>query len=214
MKDKAEIVEKWLKGWCLSREVSFPVQYKSGFYVFVGDEKQKERYVFPEPDEDFFQLTRSIDEPWVYLKVNTPPEEWIQRIPEKWELQPQGYLMTCFQPMNFGTISLANGYHLEFSEYNSTYVVKAVAENGEQASIGRVSLTDDVAVYDRIVTEVKHQRKGLASFLLKELEKIALSKGFFNNLLVATEEGRLLYETLGWKVYCLHSSIVIPNKEC
>jgi len=92
--------------------------------------------------------------------------------------------------------------------------VKAVAENGEQASIGRVSLTDDVAVYDRIVTEVKHQRKGLASFLLKELEKIALSKGFFNNLLVATEEGRLLYETLGWKVYCLHSSIVIPNKEC
>ncbi len=56
MKDKAEIVEKWIKGWCLSREVSFPVQYKSGFYVFVGDEKQKERYVFLNLMKIFFNL--------------------------------------------------------------------------------------------------------------------------------------------------------------
>ncbi|UHO39982.1 GNAT family N-acetyltransferase [Chryseobacterium capnotolerans] len=213
MKDKTEIVKSWLKGWCLSREVPFPVQYKSGFHVFVGDEKQKERYVFPDLTEDFFQLVQSIDEPWVYLKVSTPPDQFIKNIPEKWQLQAQGYLMTCFHPMIFPEISLADGYHLEFSEYNTTFVVRIVAENGEQASIGRVSLIDDVAVYDRIITEVNHQRKGLASFLLKELEKIALSKGFSNNLLVATEEGKLLYENLGWKVYALHSSIVIPSKD-
>lgn len=210
MKDKTEIVKSWLRGWCLSREVSFPVQYKSGFNVFVGDEKQKERYVFPELNEDFFQLARSIDEPWVYLKVSTSSEQVMGNIPEKWKLQAQGYLMTCFHPMIFPEICLTEGYHLEFSEYNTTFVVRIVAENGEQASIGRVSLIDDVAVYDRIVTEINHQRKGLASFLLKELEKIALSKGFANNLLVATEEGKLLYENLGWKEYALHTSIVIP----
>ncbi|REC50101.1 GNAT family N-acetyltransferase [Chryseobacterium pennipullorum] len=209
---KRKIVEKWLKGWCLSREVSFPVQYKSGFRVFVGDEKQKERYVFPELNEDFFQLAQTIDEPWVYLKVSTSSDQLLENIPEKWQLQPQGYLMTCFQPMVFPEISLANGYHLEFSEYNRTFVVRIVAENGEQASIGRVSLTDDVAVYDRIITEIPHQRKGLASFLLKELEHIALSKGFSNNLLVATEEGKFLYEALGWEVYSLHTSIVIPSQ--
>lgn len=212
MKDKvsAEIVEKWLKGWCLSREVPFPVPYKSGFHVMVGDEKQKERFVFPELNDDFFQLAHSIDEPWVYLKVSTSPDEFINKIPERWKLQPQGYMMTCFQPMNFPQISLAEGYHLEFSEYNTTFVVRIAAENGEQASIGRVSLIDDIAVYDRIITEKNHQRKGLATFLLKELEKIALSKGITNNLLVATEEGKLLYETLGWKMYCLHTSVVIP----
>lgn len=214
MKDKvsAEIVENWLKGWCLSREVSFPVQYKSGFHVMVGDEKQKERFVFPHLNNDFFQLADSIDEPWIYLKVSTSPEEFIGKIPERWKLQPQGYMMTCFHPMNFPEISLAEGYYLEFSEYNTTFVVRIVAENGEQASIGRVSLINDAAIYDRIITEKNHQRKGLASFLLKELEKIALSKGFSNNLLVATEEGKLLYETLGWKMYCLHSSIVIPSE--
>ncbi|TZF98849.1 GNAT family N-acetyltransferase (plasmid) [Chryseobacterium panacisoli] len=214
MKDRVsvEIVENWLKGWCLSREVSFPVQYKSGFHVMVGDETQKERFVFPQLNDDFFQLADSIDEPWVYLKVSASPEEFEGKIPERWKLQAQGYMMTCFHPMNFPEISLAEGYHLEFSEYNTTFVVRIVAENGEQASIGRVSLINTVAVYDRIITEKNHQRKGLASFLLKELEKIALSKGFSKNLLVATEEGKLLYETLGWKVYCLHSSIVIPSE--
>lgn len=215
MKDKvsSKIVDSWLKGWCLSREVSFPVSYKSGFHVSVGDEKQKERFVFPELNDDFFQLANSITEPWIYLKVSTSPDEFIEKIPERWELQSQGYMMTCFHPMKFPETSLAEGYHLEFSEYNTTFVVTIVAENGEQASIGRVSLIDDVAVYDRIITEKNHQRKGLARFLLKELEKIALSKGCQNNLLVATEEGKLLYETLGWKLYSLHTSIVIPSED-
>lgn len=215
MKNKvsSKIVESWLKGWCLSRETSFPVPHKSGFYVCVGDEKQKERFLFPELNDDFFQLANSIDEPWIYLKVSTSPDEFIKKIPQRWELQSQGYLMTCFHPMQFPETSLAEGYHLEFSDYNTTFVVRIVSENGEQASIGRVSLIDDCAIYDRIITEKNHQRKGLARFLLKELEKIALSKGFSNNLLVATEEGKLLYETLGWKVYSLHTSIVIPSED-
>lgn len=215
MKDKvsAKIVESWLKGWCLSREVSFPVPYKSGFYVNVGDEKQKERFIFPELNDDFFQLADSITEPWIYLKASVSPDQITGKIPERWKLQPQGYMMTCFHPMKFPEMSLAEGYYLEFSEYNTTFVVTIVAENGEQASIGRVSLIDDVAVYDRIITEKEYQRKGLARFLLKELEKIALSKGFSKNILVATEEGKLLYETLGWKLYCLHTSIVIPSEE-
>ncbi len=61
----------------LVREISFPVEYKSGFNVFVGDEKQKERYVFPELNDDFFQLAQSIDEPWVYLKVSTSPDQFM-----------------------------------------------------------------------------------------------------------------------------------------
>ncbi|MGN7863710.1 GNAT family N-acetyltransferase [Chryseobacterium sp. 22458] len=212
-KVSAEIVENWLKGWSLSRELPFPTQYKSGFKVIVGYENQKERYVFPELNEDFFQLADSIAEPWVYLKVCASPNQFIEKIPERWKLQSQGYMMTCFQPMNFPEIMLADGYQVEYGQHNSTFMVKIIAENGEQASIGYVALSDDLAVYDRIVTEKNHQRKGLASFLLKELEKIALSKGYTNNFLVATEEGKLLYENLGWKVYSLHTSVVIPGQE-
>ena len=44
-----------------------------------------------------------------------------------------------------------------------------------------------------------------------ELDQIALSKGVFKNFLVATEEGRPFYQTLGWELYSLYTSIVIPS---
>lgn len=212
MKISLEIVEKWLKAWSLSRELPLPSRYKSGFKVKVEEEKQKERYVFPDLNEDFFQLSHSIDEPWIYLKVCSSPDRILKNIPERWELQPQGYMMSCFGPMNIPDPYLPDGYHIECTHYNSTYAVKIIAANGEQASVGRVVLVDDLAVYDRIVTEEKHKRKGLASFLMKELEELALSKGISRNFLVATEEGKHLYEVLGWKVYSLYTSIVISSK--
>jgi hypothetical protein len=64
-----EIIEKWLTAWSLSRELPLPVTFKSGFKVDVGDEKQKTRYVFPELNDDFIQLSKIIDEPFIFLKV-------------------------------------------------------------------------------------------------------------------------------------------------
>lgn len=214
MKDKVskELLEKWLKAWSLSRNVTLPVQYGSGLKVEVGDEKQKARYVFLELNEDFFHLSRTIDEPWVYLKVCASPEVFIKNIPEKWQLQPQGYLMGCFHPMNIPDSSLPDGYYVESTHDYSLFTVKIIAKNGEQAAIGHIILQDDLAVYDRIVTEENHRRKGLGSCIMKELEKIAISKGVFNNFLAATEEGKFLYKTLGWEVYSLYTSIVIPSK--
>ncbi|AZA76798.1 N-acetyltransferase [Chryseobacterium sp. G0186] len=214
MKDKVskQLLEKWLQAWSLSRKVPLPIPYGSGLWVEVGDEKQKERYVFSEPDEDFFQLSRTIDEPWVYLKVCASPELFIKNIPEKWQLQPQGYMMGCFHPMNIPDSSLPDGYYVESTHDDSLFTVRIIAENGEQAAIGHIVLLEDLAVYDRIVTEENHRRKGLGSCVMKELEKIALSKGVFNNFLAATEEGKFLYETLGWEVYSLYSSIVISPK--
>lgn len=204
------IIESWLKGWSLSREVPLPVEFKSGFKVDVGDEKQKIRYVFPKLNDDFIELSDSIDEPWVFLKVCASVDEINRNIPEKWTIEPQGFLMTCFRSMDFLDVSLQQDYHLEFEHYHSTFVVKIVTQSGELASTGRVALIDDFAVYDRIVTESHHQRKGLGTFLMKELEKISLSKGISKKVLVATEEGKLLYQSLGWELYSLYTSIVIP----
>jgi GNAT superfamily N-acetyltransferase len=205
------VVEKWLKAWCLSRELPLPVSFKSGLKVDVGYEKQKTRYVFPELNDDFIQLSKHIDEPWVFLKVCASPDEIKNHIPEKWIIQPQGYMMSSLLPMNIKNTKLHSDYKVEYSTYNSTFVVNIATQNGESASIGRVVLVDDLAVYDRISTDDNHRRKGLASFLMKELENIALSKGISKNFLVATEEGKSLYESLGWQVYSLYTSIVIPG---
>lgn len=208
-----DIIEKWLKGWSLSRDLPLPFPYKSGFKVNVNDEKQKARYVFAELNDDFFQLANSIEEPWIFLKVCASFDDFKDEIPEKWEVQPQGYMMSCVSPMNFSNAILHDDYRLEFEEYNSTFVIKIITKNHELASIGRVVIVDDLAVYDRISTEINHKRKGLATFIMKELEKIALSKGVSNNFLVATEQGKSLYESLGWELYSLYTSIVIPAEK-
>ncbi|EJL71887.1 GNAT family N-acetyltransferase [Chryseobacterium populi] len=214
MKEKisSDILEKWLKGWTLSRNKPLPVKYKSGFKVEVGDPEQKSRYVFAEPNEDFIQLAKSVDEPWVFLKVCTSSDRFKNNIPDKWKTQPQGYMMSCFQPMHTPNIDLHEDYLLEYDHYNSTSVVKILSKTGELASIGRVVIVDDLAIYDRISTESNHRRKGLASFLMKELEKMALSKNILDNFLVATEKGRSLYESLGWEFYSSYTSIVIPGR--
>lgn len=206
-----DIIAKWLKAWSLSRELSLPVQYKSGFKVDVGFENQKSRYVFTELNEDFIQLSKQINEPWIFLKVCASAKEIESKVLNTWKIQPQGYMMCCFHPMNIARTKLNEAYKLEFENYNSTVVVRIVTKIGELASEGRVVIIDDLAIYDRIKTENTHKRKGLATFLMKELENIALSKGVFKNFLVATEEGKSLYETLGWDLYCLYTSIVLMD---
>lgn len=205
------ILEKWLKAWTLSRELPLPIKYKSGYMINVGYENQKKRYIFTEPNDDYIQLSKSIDEPSIYLKVCASSDKLKGILSKKWTIEPQGYMMSCFKIMNFPDHNLSDDYKLEFDTYNSTFVVRIVTKKGELASIGRVVLVDDFAIYDRISTEKNHRRKGLGTVLMKELEKIALANNAPNNFLVATEEGKSLYLSLGWEIYSLYSSAVIHD---
>ena len=209
----SQIIEKWLTAWALSRELPLPTKFKSGYKVDVGYEKQKARYVFTELNEDFIQLAKNINETWVFLKVCASPEEVISKISAKWEIQPQGYLMSCTSPMNIPNASLPKGYKVELSSHNLTTVAKITTKIGELAAIGRVIIVEDLAVFDRVLTEEKHRRKGLATYLIKELEQIAMSKNIYKNFLVATEQGKLLYQPLGLKVSSLYTSVVITGLE-
>lgn len=204
-----DILKKWLTAWSLSRELPLPIAFKSGFKVEVGDTKQKERYVFPELNEDFIELSNTINEPWIFLKTFAYSEEIKSRVSEKWTFQLQGYFMMCSEPMVFPNHHLDTEYKFEFDHYKSTFVVRIMTQNNEVVAIGRVVLVDDIAVYDRIITESNHRRKGLATITIKELEKIAHSKGITKSILVATEDGKQLYKSLGWEVHSLYTSIVI-----
>lgn len=207
----SDVIEKWLSAWALSRELPLPIKFKSGYKVDVGYEKQKARYLFAELNDDFIQLTKTINETWVFLKVCASPEDVINKISGKWFFQPQGYLMSCASPMSIPQISLPDDYIVEFENYNSTTLIKIMTKDRELASIGRVIIVDDVAVYDRISTEENHKRKGLATYLMTELEQIAISKNVYKNFLVATEQGKILYQSLGWQVCSLYTSVVIPS---
>ena len=108
-----DIIEKWLTGWSLSRQVPLPTRFQSGFKVNVGWEKQKTRYVFPNLNDDFLELTKSIAEPWIFLKVCTPADRLRNLLPPGWMIQPQGYMMTCFHRMKERSMNLDGEYRVE-----------------------------------------------------------------------------------------------------
>ena len=85
-----------------------------------------------------------------------------------------------------------------------------LASNGELAASGRLGIVGDVAIYDRIRVQDAHQRRGLGRALMTALGEAANRAGAARWLLVATPEGRALYETLGWTVHAPYTSAFIP----
>ncbi|WP_142682755.1 GNAT family N-acetyltransferase [Chitinophaga polysaccharea] len=203
------IVEKWLKGWALSRGLPLPVKSGSGFRVEVGWPGQKARYVFPNFTNEFTDLANTIIEPWVFLKVCAPPDAIKNILPSAWVLQPPGFMMTCFTPMSPCKRGLADEYKLEVKNEVPVSIAKVLTINGDIAAIGRLVFVDDFVIYDRIETDALHRRKGLATIIMKTLENIAVSRKKTNGVLVATEAGKALYESLGWTLYAPYTSVVI-----
>lgn len=106
---------------------------------------------------------------------------------------------------------MPDGYSIDIQRLSPEKCTVRIIYENKEAAIGRLIIIDGIAFYDRIVTEEKHRRKGLAKKIMAVLEDIALSEGIQHNFLVATEQGRLLYESLGWTLYSVYTSVVIPS---
>jgi len=85
-----------------------------------------------------------------------------------------------------------------------------LTSNGELAASGRVGIVGDVAIYDRIRVQDAHQRRGLGHRLMDRLGEVANRAGAARWALVATPEGRALYEALGWAVHANYTTAFIP----
>lgn len=205
------VVETWIKGWALAREVSPPVKEKEGFRVDVGWPQQVVRYVFPHLTDHFQQLANTISAPWHFLKVCAPPETVQSLLPPRWTIQPVGFMMTCVKPMTSSKTRLPKGYVLEMEEGLPVTVAKVLADDGAVAAIGRIVFVNDFAIYDRIETHPAHRRRGLGSIIMKSLESIGAARGITQGVLVATADGNALYTALGWELHSLYTTAVIPG---
>jgi GNAT superfamily N-acetyltransferase len=150
-------------------------------------------------------------EPWIFLKVCAAPEVMQMFLPPRWIIQPLGFMMISTAEDREQDVSLSNAYTLDLTEAPTVTVAKVLRANREIASIGRVVFVDEFAIYDRIETHNDHRRRGLASAVMSSLQSVALARGNTRGVLVATADGRALYETLGWRLHSLYTTAVIPG---
>jgi len=205
-----KLVETWVHGWALTREVAPPVPDSGALRVDVGWPEQKQRFVFDRLSDDVQRLARRIDEPWILIKVCAPWEAVQPVLPDKWVIPAPGFMMTrTLQPA--GEPVLPEGYMFDLDLRPPLTVATVRTAEGEIAASGRLGLIRGLAVFDRIRTQDGHRRRGLARALMRKLGNFALQAGVGKAALVATPEGRLLYEALGWRLHTLYTTALIPG---
>jgi GNAT superfamily N-acetyltransferase len=211
-----DIFLAWIHGWATARSLGAPVPHGDGFHIAVGAPKQAGRYVFPRPSPTLARCGATIEEPWVFLKTRATPDELRALLPARWRIEPLHWMMTCDDRPFAGRGALPPGYELRVDDDTARTAcghVDVLAADGELAASGHVVLGERMAIYDRIVTEPAHQRRGLGRAVMQSLQALAHAHGRHAGALVATDEGRALYATLGWQLQAPWAGAVIPGPE-
>ena len=212
----ADVFTAWIRGWATTREVAPPIAHADGYRIDVGLPQQAARYVFPRPSPTLAELGAAIAQPWVFLKACAGSDELRALLPARWQMQADGFMMTCGDAPFRGSGALAPGYTLQVDDGAAATRrahVQVLAADGTPAAVGHLALDERFAIYDRIVTDAAHRRRGLGAAVMHALQALARAHGRHAGVLVATPDGRTLYESLGWRVHAPWATAVIPGPE-
>jgi GNAT superfamily N-acetyltransferase len=90
-------------------------------------------------------------------------------------------------------------YEREVRTEGPVTVVSLRDSSGEVAARGTIAVVGVDAIADRIETDAAHRRRGLGRAVMSALAEAAVAQGARTGLLIASEEGRRLYSSLGWR---------------
>jgi GNAT superfamily N-acetyltransferase len=197
------ILRAWLAARSLARGLPAPVADRGGFRVETGSAAEIRRWVFPRMEPGLRALAHAITEPRTVLKLCGEADELRSVLPDGWQLHAPSYVMQAQGVPD--SRPLADGYRVEIFRTGAVVAVRIMSDTGALAASGHAAETADAFVYDRIETDAGHRRKGLGRAVMAALRS-ARQTTAGPDLLVATEDGRALYSTLGWKVISPYST--------
>ncbi|WP_245573142.1 GNAT family N-acetyltransferase [Amycolatopsis benzoatilytica] len=196
-----ETIRTWVAGWALSRDTPPPVEKPWGLHIEVpGNASEAGRHVLPRAEESLVRAAAEATRtPRTWLKTTAEPQTIEPWLTDGWAVawEDTGHIMaTDLQAAN---PVLADGYTASVRRRGAVTFVRVQDSAGEQAAKGQMAAVGEAVVVDRVVTESAHQRRGLGGFVMRTLANHALDDGAVLGVLGATDQGRALYETLGWK---------------
>lgn len=202
------MVRDWLAARSTVRGLPDPVLDHGGYRVDTNSDTEIARWVFPQRCPGLIELGQTIAAPRHFLKLCGPGDELLAVLPNRWSLQSPRYFMIA-EP-TWSDHTLPAEYSIAIDGNDAVTAVRVLSASGEIAASGHAVQTAQAFVYDRIVTELDHRRKGLASVVMCTLRR-ARRISDLPELVVATEDGRSLYESLGWRVLSPYSTASIDG---
>lgn len=197
----AETLEKWVHGWVISRCVEPASDLPNGgFRINVGIPGHIVRYVLLGTNLlEVESIAKSVSTPGTWLKVCASEKSVTPILPSRWVVTTPEFLMSCRVTQKFG-LDVPSPYTLMISNAGASTEARIQLSDGTLAARAKMTEIEGRAMFDQVVTEPDHRRKGLGSLAMKALWNRAIEKEIRDGVLVATEEGLRLYEALGWRV--------------
>lgn len=203
------LVLAWQVAHSIARGSPAPVHDREGYRVDTGSETEVKRWIFPRLCDGVRDIGREIVAPRHFVKVCVSDEALRNALPARWQIEPPGFFMGTDVACRDGT-SLPDGYRLELDHAGPVTRARIIAPDGDVAASGCAAETADVFIYDRIETAQDHRRKGLGVAVMTALGAARRSTAA-RQLLSATQDGRKLYEKLGWTVLAPLATAVIAE---
>jgi GNAT superfamily N-acetyltransferase len=193
----SELVMAWGRGRAVSRITPQPVPIDGGFEVAVGPPSAEIRRVFHTcTAASLAEAAEQLSAPGHQIMIAGPGDLLRESVPSTWTMDDAGHLMTvAFAPAAY---AVPEGYRLVLETEGALTVARAFHRNGDLAASARLGRSGAFGVFDKVVTAPAHQRRGLGSTLMRALSGSAHGLGMRWGLLVGSDDGRALYEHLGW----------------
>ncbi|BAU83060.1 hypothetical protein SLA_2126 [Streptomyces laurentii] len=197
----ADMMETWVAGWAVSRRTPPPVAQPWGYYIEVaGNPAEVGRHVLPVTGESLVRdAAAAVTVPRTWMKMPAEPggvEPWLS---PGWVVawEETGHLMAA--DLTVTALRPPEGYGVTVEYLEGVIHARVSDAAGRPAAQGQAALLGETAVMDRVVTDEAHRRRGLGGLVMRTLADEAVARGAGTGVLGATDPGRALYETLGWK---------------
>ncbi|RJN32587.1 N-acetyltransferase [Nesterenkonia natronophila] len=196
------LVQTWVTGW--ARTHGYEVRHEGAVHsARLGADAEKWEYVVFDPAEtELRKVSAAVNKsPSRLLTVIAEPDSDIlgaEEIDGLELISDEEKLMV----VDMGTQDVEDpitpeAYTTEREDFDG-WTLFTVNHGDEVAARGRMAVVDDYCILDRIYTSPDYRRQGLGTFVTRALLAIAHEHDVSEGLLVATGDGKELYEYLGW----------------
>lgn len=201
------LLENWVAGCSLARGLPPPVPDRGGLRGDTNSAEEVCRWIFLRIGPGLVELADEVRRPGYLLKVCTSRDDLRVALPAGWHVEATGSFMAATD--RWESSIFPAGYRLEVEQVAAVTRVEIRSSDGELAASGFAAETAEAFVYDRIVTAPGHRRRGLGRAMMTALRSTCRNPKV-PRLLVATQDGRALYRTLGWKTLTAYSTASRP----
>ena len=188
-----DILGAWIRGWAVSRATPSPVAEPDGYRVDVGLPGHRVRYLLHSPAA-VPARARTAAAPGTWLKTCGARSAVVAGLTDAWTAGETEYLMAVEGALP--PVAVPPPYSLAVLGEGPVWEV-VVSSGDAPAARGQVAVASGVAVFDKIETEPEHRRRGLGRVVMHRLGEAAAAS---TSVLLASEAGRGLYTSLGWRV--------------